>query len=260
MIEKPDDKAPLVEHLIELRQRLLHASLAILLGFLLSYAFAEQIYLVLLHPLKQVSSEIKMIYTGLHEAFFTYLKVSFYSGLFLAIPYVLWQIWLFIAPGLYVHERRAILPFLIVTPILFFGGGAFAFVVVMPLAFSYFLSFSTPMIEALPRVGEYLSLVGSLIFAFGMTFEMPVILMLLIKTRILSSRSLIDKRRYAIVGLAVVSAVITPPDPLSMMLLLLPLLAMYEISILGGRWIERSQRRSNPEEETINENEEAEQS
>lgn len=240
MIKSPDDKAPLVEHLIELRNRLLRAVLAVLVGFLVCYTVAESIYDVLLYPLRSVAgAEVKLIYTGLQEAFITYLKVAFYAGAFLAAPYAIWQIWMFVAPGLYLRERRAVAPLLIAVPVLFFAGGAFAYGLVLPLAFQYFLSFSTNTIESMPRVAEYLSLVVTLMFAFGLTFEMPVVLMLLIKVGVVSTRALIDKRRYATVAMAIFAAVVTPPDPISMLLMLAPLLAMYEVAILGGKWIER---------------------
>lgn len=234
------DKAPLLEHLIELRNRLMVSVLAILVGFLACYAFSEQIFFFLVRPLRQVlGPETRMIYTGLHEAFLTYMKVSFFAGLFLAVPVILFQFWGFVAPGLYENERRVFLPFLIVTPILFFLGGGLAYQFIFPLAFQFFLGFSTPGIEALPSISEYLSLVITLVFAFGLVSELPVGLLLLIKVGVLSTESLVSKRRYMIVGAFVVAAILTPPDPFSQIFLALPMMGMYEISIILGRRIER---------------------
>ena len=234
------DKAPLLEHLIELRNRVMVSVLAILVGFLACYAFSEQIFFFLVRPLRQVlGPETRMIYTGLHEAFLTYMKVSFFAGLFLAVPVILFQFWGFVAPGLYENERRVFLPFLIVTPILFFLGGGLAYQFVFPLAFQIFLGFSTPSIEALPSISEYLSLVITLVFAFGLVSELPVGLLLLIKVGVLSTESLVSKRRYMIVGAFVVAAILTPPDPFSQIFLALPMMGMYEISIILGRRIER---------------------
>ncbi len=180
-----------------------------------------------------------MIYTGLHEAFFTYIKVSFFAGLFLALPVVFTQMWLFIAPGLYQHERRAILPFLLISPLLFFFGAALAYQYIFPLAFKFFLGFQAPSIEALPRIAEYLSLVIKLIFAFGIAFQLPVALLLMVKAGIVRTESLVQKRKYNIVLAFTAAAILTPPDPFTQVFLALPLLALYEISIIGGRMIEK---------------------
>lgn len=241
MVSHPDDKAPLIEHLIELRQRLLYSVLAILAGFLISFAFAEDIFAILVKPLRDITGPGgKMIYTGLHEAFFTYIKVSFFSGLFLASPIILGQMWMFIAPGLYQHEKRAFFPFLVFTPLLFFIGGIFCYSLVLPLAFQFFLSYVTESIEALPRLAEYLSLVISMMFAFGLAFEVPLFLVLLIRIGVITTATLVAKRRYAIVGVFILAGILTPPDPYSQTLLAIPMLGMYELAILGGRLIERS--------------------
>lgn len=234
-------KAPLVQHLIELRNRLIVSVLAILVGFLVCYGYAEELYAFLARPLREVMGpDAKMIFTGLHEVFFTYVRVSFFSGLFLAFPVLIAQLWLFVAPGLYQHEKRVFFPFLILTPVLFFLGGSLAYLFVFPLAFKFFLGFVTPTIEALPSMKEYLSLVIKLIFAFGLVFELPVGLLLLIKAGIISTAGLVDKRKYNIVVAFVVAAILTPPDPFTQVFLALPIMAMYEISIVIGRQFEKS--------------------
>jgi sec-independent protein translocase protein TatC len=243
-------KAPLVEHLIELRNRLMISVLAILIGFLACYGFAEELFTFLVIPLRKVlGPDAKMIYTGLHEAFFTYIKVSFFAGLFLSFPVILSQFWLFVAPGLYKHEKKIFLPFLIITPVLFFLGGAMAYEFVFPLAFKFFLGFVTPTIEALPSLKEYLSLVIKLIFAFGLVFELPVGLLLLIKAGAISTDGLVAKRKYNIVLAFVAAAILTPPDPFTQVFLALPIMLMYEISIIIGRRFEASRARAEAQEE-----------
>ena len=250
MTEQLSDKAPLLEHLIELRNRMMISVLAILVGFLVCYIFSEDIFLFLVRPLRKIlGPESRMIFTGLHEAFLTYMKVAFFSGLFLAVPVIFIQFWKFIAPGLYEDERKVFLPFLIVTPILFFIGGGLAYQFIFPLAFKFFLGFASPEIEALPSISQYLSLVITLVFAFGLISELPVGLLLLIKVGIISTASLVDKRRYTIVAAFVVAAVLTPPDPFSQIFLALPMLAMYEISIILGRRIERKRDMQEAEQE-----------
>lgn len=235
------ESQPLLTHLAELRTRLLW-SLAVWLGAsLLCYTFAAQIYDFLVHPLAQAMDGIgprRLIYTNLTEAFFTYIKVALSAGLFLAFPFLLWQVWAFIAPGLYKKERAAFVPFLIATPVLFLIGAAFVYYLVMPAAWHFFLSFETTgMQTALPiqleaKVNEYLDLVLTLIFAFGLCFELPVLLALLARAGLITVETLRNGRRYAIVLIFAVAAVLTPPDILSQILLAVPLMALYEISIL----------------------------
>ncbi len=239
-VSDADKKAPLVEHLIELRNRLLISVLAILVAFLACYGFAEDIYGFLVLPLRKVMGpDAKMIFTGLHEAFFTYIKVSFFAGLFISFPVILTQFWLFVAPGLYKHEKAVFLPFLIITPILFFLGGALAYQFVFPLAFKFFLGFVTPTIEALPSLKEYLSLVIKLIFAFGLVFELPVGILLLIKAGAISTAGLVAKRKSNIVLAFVGAAILTPPDPFTQVFLAIPIMLMYEVSIFIGRRFEK---------------------
>lgn len=249
LIQGLDDRQmPLLDHLIELRNRLMYACAAMLLGFLVCYFFAEEIYAFLVRPLADIyqgQTGRRMIYTGLTEAFFTYLKVAFWAGAFLTFPFVAIQLWLFIAPGLYRKEKRALMPFLMATPVLFFMGGAMVYYFIFPLAWRFFLSFETPAAEGvLPieleaRVGEYLSLVMKLIFAFGLSFQLPVALTLMGRVGLVSADGLARNRKFAVVGVFVAAAVITPPDIISQIGLGLPIILLYELSILAVRAVER---------------------
>lgn len=230
----------LAKHLTELRKRLLWSFLAIGIGMLVCFLFAQEIYGFLVTPLAEAMSEAstgRLIYTGLAEAFFTYLKVAFFAGAFLTTPVLLFQVWLFISPGLYGGERGAVMPFLIASPILFFCGGAMVYYVVMPSAWPFFLSFeSTAAQTVLPvqleaRVSEYLSLVMTLIFAFGLCFQLPVLMGLLGKAGLISADALRSKRKYALVLAFIVAAFLTPPDVVSQILLAMPIMVLYEASI-----------------------------
>jgi sec-independent protein translocase protein TatC len=249
LIKDLDDREmPLLDHLIELRNRLMYSCAAIFVGFLICWFFAEQIYAFLVQPLAAIyqgQTGRRMIYTGLAEAFFTYLKVAFWAGAFLTFPFVAVQLWMFIAPGLYRTEKQAFLPFLLATPVLFFLGGAMVYYFIFPLAWRFFLSFETPggdgmlPIQLEARVSEYLSLVMKLIFAFGLSFQLPVALTLMGRVGLLTSEQLARNRRFAIVGVFVVAAIITPPDIISQIGLALPILALYEISIIAVRIVEK---------------------
>ncbi len=245
-----DDKPmPLLDHLIELRRRLIWSAGAFLVCFGIAYYFSDRIYYFLAEPLAQVlretgNSDPHLIYTQLYEAFFTRIKVAFFGGAFVSFPVIAAQIWLFVAPGLYRSEKRALLPFLAATPILFVMGAALAYYFVFPFAWRFFASFQTATggggvpIELLPKVSEYLDLVMKLIFAFGITFQLPVALTLLAKVGITSSAQLKKFRRYAYVGMFVIAAILAPPDVITQTGLALPLILLYEISIFSAKWVE----------------------
>ncbi len=241
-------KMPLLDHLMELRQRLVVSFVAFILCFFVGYWAAEPIFTFLVQPLADITAGQqgrRMIYTALHEAFFTYIKVGFFFAACVSFPIVSMQIWKFIAPGLYRHERRAAIPFMVATPILFTIGAAMVYYVVVPLAWKFFLGFEHPggngdlplVLE--PKVDQYLSLVMRLIFAFGVAFELPVLIVLLAKVGIVSVDGLRAKRKYAIVIAFVAAAILTPPDVISQVMLAVPIIILYEISILCARMIEK---------------------
>ena len=248
-------RQPLLAHLLELRRRLIWSLLAVLVGFIVSYIFAPQIYAFLVRPLAEATAgePRRLIYTGLTEAFVTYIKLALWAGCLLAFPVIASQIWMFAAPGLYKNERRAFLPFLVATPALFIAGASMAYYFVFPLAWKFFLSFEMPggdgtmPIQLEARVSEYLSLSMTVIFAFGIAFELPVILILLTRVGLLSSAKLSSFRRYAIVLIFVAAAILTPPDVFSQLSLAIPLMVLYELSIVGAKWVERSRSSAGPE-------------
>ena len=244
-----DDKPmPLLEHLIELRRRLLWSAAAFVVAFGISYYFSAAIYGFLAQPLvdilqHQSGTPRRLIFTQLYEVFFTYIKVAFFGGAFIAFPVISTQIWLFVAPGLYKSEKKAFLPFLAATPVLFVLGAALAYYFIFPFAWSFFISFESPAGSSVPiqleaKVSEYLDLVMKLIFAFGITFELPVALTLLAKVGIVSSAGLKKARRYAYVGMFVIAAILAPPDVITQTGLAVPLILLYEISILMAGWVE----------------------
>ncbi|MGE3623908.1 MAG: twin-arginine translocase subunit TatC [Bdellovibrionales bacterium] len=249
-------RQPLLAHLIELRRRLIWSLAAITAGFIVCYVFAADIYTFLVRPLAMATEgeHRRLIYTGLTEAFITYVKLALWGGCLLAFPIIASQIWMFVAPGLYRHERRAFFPFLAATPVLFLMGAALAYYLVFPLAWKFFLSFEMPggqgamPIQLEARVSEYLSLSMSVIFAFGTAFELPVILVLLARVGILSAAKLVSFRRFAIVLIFVAAAILTPPDVFSQLALAIPMMALYELSILGARWVEKGRNAAGPGE------------
>lgn len=239
-------KAPLIEHLMELRERLIKALLAFLATFILSFFFAKDIYNLLVIPYTQVAGpEARLIYTAPQEYFFTQIKVALFTAAFLSCPVVLSQIYAFVAPGLYKHERAAFRPYLFATPIFFAIGALVVYFLVMPNLLRFFMNMQQAnepgraQIELLPRVSEYLSLIMTLVFAFGVVFQMPVILTLLGQVGIVSSEFLKEKRRYAIVIVFVIAAILTPPDVFSQLALALPGMLLYEASIYSVRMVEK---------------------
>ncbi len=242
--------APMMVHLAELRRRILWILLTFGISTAFAYLFSENIYGILVRPLANAMGEeggtSRLIYTGLTEAFVTYIRLAVFAGMLVTAPVALMHLWMFIAPGLYGREKRVVLPFLVATPLLFMVGGAFVYFLLMPMAWPFFLSFQTSAEQtALPvqleaRVGEYLDLVMTLIFAFGLCFQLPVLLCLLARVGFLKAETLASKRRYAIVLIFLVAAFLTPPDVFSQILLAVPLCGLYEISILLVRRMERS--------------------
>ena len=256
-------KMPLLDPLIELRQRLLYSVAALFVAFLVCFYFAQDLYNFLVQPLADLLIERaedkerapRLIYTALTEVFFTHVKVAFFFGAFITCPVFLTQIWMFVAPGLYKHERKAFGPFLVATPFLFFLGGALVYYVIFPLAWRFFLAFETGggegtlPIELEAKVAEYLSLVMKLIFAFGLCFQLPVIMTLMARVGLATAEGMARKRKYAIVGVFVVAAIFTPPDPISQISLALPIILLYEISIYMAKLVEKKQRQREAEEE-----------
>jgi sec-independent protein translocase protein TatC len=250
MSEIDETRAPLMEHLIELRRRLIWSFLALGVAFAVSFYFAGEIFAFLVQPLIAGfggPGEGRLVYTKLYEAFFTQIRVALFAAFFLAFPIIAMQLWAFVAPGLYAKEKRAFLPFLIATPVLFISGGALAYYVVMPLAIRFFLGYQgqIPGIrqEALPAMGEYLSFVMHFILAFGISFLLPILLILLERAGLVTRSQLKRGRRYAILVAFVVAAIATPPDIISQFMLAIPLILLYELSLIAIWFTERKRAR-----------------
>jgi sec-independent protein translocase protein TatC len=254
MTEEDDieaSRAPLMEHLIELRTRLIRALLALIIAFVVCFAFAKQIYNFLVWPYDYVirtmtGKPATMIFTAPQEFFITQIKVAFYGALVIAFPMIAAQIYKFVAPGLYRHERKAFLPYLVATPVFFLLGAGLVYLM-LPMVLGFFAGMQQTSddgikIELLPKVSEYLSLIMGLTFAFGVVFQMPVVLTLLARIGIISGQTLVEKRRWAILLAFIVAAVLTPPDPLSQLSLALPSILLYELTILAVKWVERKDR------------------
>jgi len=244
------EEMSLIDHLTELRKRLLWSFIYIILIFFICFYFASDLFYFLAKPLVNLLQTDKgqgFIYTALQEAFFTELKIAFFFSLFFAFPLIAIQIWKFIAPGLYRHEKNAFLPFLIATPILFFAGGAMVYYLISPLAWNFFLSYQNMSSSGVPirleaKMGEYLSLMMRFIFAFGLAFQLPVVLGLMAKVGIVTYTSLKKFRKYAIVIAFLAAAFLTPPDPFSQISLALPIIILYEISIYIAKIIQKNKK------------------
>ena len=249
MNELDETRAPLLDHLIELRRRLIWSFVALGLAFAVCFYFADQIFAFLAQPLVDAfgKGQGKLIYTKLYEAFFVQIRVAFFAAFFLAFPFIANQIWAFVAPGLYAKEKKAFLPFLIATPVLFLLGGALAYYFVMPTAFRFFLQFEGNLggieQEAMPAIGDYLSLVMHFILAFGIAFLLPILLMLMERAGLVTRDQLKRGRRYAILVAFIIAAIATPPDVLSQLMLAVPLILLYELSLIAIWFTERKRAR-----------------
>ena len=246
---KNEKEGGFISHLTELRSRLIHSFIFLFVFFILCYFFAEYLYGFLVEPYAQAvkndGTERRLIFTALQETFLTYLKVAFFAAFFVSSPFILIQVWKFIAPGLYDHEKSAIMPYMVVTPILFFLGGALVYYLIMPLAIKFFISFESSglvtnlPIQLEPKVNEYLSLIMKLIFAFGLSFQLPVVLSLLARVGVVDSEFLKKRRKYVVVIIFTAAAILTPPDPITQIGLAIPLLILYELSIFSVSLIEK---------------------
>ena len=252
MNDENNNQSSFIGHLTELRSRLVKSIICLFIFFIICYFFAEDIYSFLVEPyaeaVKDDGVNRRLIFTALHETFITYLKVAFFTAMFVSSPIILTQIWKFIAPGLYKNEKRALLPYLIATPTLFLLGGMLVYYLVMPLAIKFFLTFETSaQVSGLPiqleaKVNEYLSLIMRLIFAFGISFQLPVLLSLLARVGFIDSEYLKKRRKYVIVIIFIAAAILTPPDPITQIGLGIPLLILYELSILSVKIIEKKKK------------------
>ena len=234
--KESEEAAPLTAHLEELRKRLITSCWAILIGFLVSYGFSKELFDILMLPLVGVMpDQSSMIFTGLTEGFFTYLKVAFLVGLMISSPVIFYQGWAFVSPGLYSHEKKHVLPFTIFSALFFLGGASFGYFMVFPLAFEFFMSFNTADITALPSMKEFLTFSTKLLIAFGVAFELPIVIIFLAKLGIVNVTMLTKNRKYVLVGAFVVAALLTPPDVVTQTMMAFPLMLLYELGIIGAR-------------------------
>ena len=226
------EKQTFIEHLEDLRKRLLVSLIAVGIGFIICYLFSKEIFEFLMMPLhRALPSGATMIFTTPAEAFFTYMKVGLLAGVFAASPIVLYQIWLFVAPALYSKEKKYVIPFVCSSTILFVGGAAFGYFVIFPLSAKFFMSFTTDFIQPAPRLKESFSFCAMILLTFGLTFELPIFILFLSKLGVLDARMLARNRKYVIILIFIVAAILTPPDPLSQVMMAVPLVALYEVSI-----------------------------
>lgn len=237
-----EDKIPFTSHLEELRERLVKAFIAIAIGFCIAYAFKEKLFDFLVYPLIKAmgKDKIVLIFTGIPEAFFTYLKVAFIGGLLLAAPVILYQFWMFLAPGLYPNERKFVGPVIFVSTFFFVGGALFGYYFAFPVGFKFLLEYAGENIKAMPSMSEYMGFASTLLLAFGIVFELPLIIIALARFGIVSVASLRKYRKYAILSFFIVAAILTPsPDAVSQCIMAIPLWILYELSIFGAIFIAR---------------------
>ena len=228
-----EEKQPFMSHLEELRKRLICCAIAVGVGFVVAYIFSEQLFQLLVLPLREVMPEgEKLIFTNLPEMFFAYLKVAFVAGIMAAAPVIFYQIWLFVAPGLYQKEKKYLIPFVVSSTLLFVGGALFGYFIVFPFGFKFFIGFANEYVKALPSVKQYFSFSIKLLFAFGIVFELPVVIFFLSKIGIVTPELLRKKRKYAILLTFVLAAILTPPDVITQCMMAMPLIVLYEIGIL----------------------------
>lgn len=231
-----DTKIPLTAHLEELRTRLIRCFIAVGLGFLVSYGFKEKLFEILIAPLISVMPPgDKLIFTGLPEAFFTYLKAAFLTGILLAVPYITYEFWMFITPGLYKKEKQLLIPIIILSSFFFIGGSLFGYFVVFPYGFQFFLGFASDSLQALPSMREYLSFASKLLIAFGLVFELPLVITCLARFGFVTVPFLKKNRKYALLIFFAGAAILTPPDVVTQIMMALPLMVLYEISIIGAK-------------------------
>ncbi len=231
-----EDKIPFTAHLEELRTRLITCSIAIGAGFAVAYFFKEKIFQILTRPLMRImQSGDKLIFTGLPEAFFTYLKVALLAGIILAAPVLLYQFWLFVAPGLYQKERKLLIPIVFLSTLFFVGGAFFGYFIVFPFGFKFFLGFASESIRPMPSMKEYLTFASKLLLAFGVVFELPIVITFLARLGIISVEFLKKNRKYAMLIFFAGAAILTPPDVITQLMMAFPLMALYEVSIVGAK-------------------------
>ena len=243
-----EEKMPFMSHLEELRKRLVACAIAVGIGFVIAYIFSETLFQYLVAPLKKVMPEGNhLIYTNLPEMFFAYIKVAFIAAIMGTAPFIFYQIWLFVAPGLYQKEKKLVIPFVVTSTILFVGGSLFGYFIVFPFGFKFFIGFSNDFVKALPSVKQYLSLSIKLLIAFGLVFELPVVLFFLTKIGLITPDTLKKKRKYAILLTFVLGAILTPPDVITQCMMAGPLIVLYEIGIWVSRMAYR--KKEEPHEE-----------
>jgi sec-independent protein translocase protein TatC len=242
-----EEKQTFIEHLEELRKRLIISLIAVGIGFGISYIFSKEIFQLLMIPLiKALPPGASMIFTSLPEAFFTYLKVALLAGLFVASPVVLYQVWLFVAPALYSKEKKYVIPFVIFSTILFIGGAAFGYFIVFPYGFKFFMSFATDFIQPAPKLKEYLSFCSILLLTFGFVFELPLFIFFLAKLGVVDAGMLSRNRRYVIVGIFMLAAIFTPPDIVTQVMMAAPLVILYEFSIVLAKIVGKKREAEEP--------------